>query len=92
MSNSEPVRRVIDQHAIGIPKESGLFPCLYVPVAARDMSALDNYVGKARKRKRSNCAASNLTDDQADFFVTPIHRGVVRNSANTVHLLTLRKN
>lgn len=38
-------RRQIDQHAIRIPQSSGLLPCLYVPVAARDTSAIERYVG-----------------------------------------------
>jgi hypothetical protein len=37
---------VIDDHAIRIPRESGLFPCLYVAVAARDQGAIETYVGK----------------------------------------------
>ncbi len=45
MRNPEAKSRVIDQHAIGIPKESGLLPCLYVPVAARDRNAIETYVG-----------------------------------------------
>jgi hypothetical protein len=46
MSDSEPFFRVIDEHAIRIPRESGLLPCLYVPVAARDRNAIERYVGK----------------------------------------------
>jgi hypothetical protein len=38
--------RPIDQHAIRIPQRSGLLPCLYVPVAARDTTAIETYVGK----------------------------------------------
>ena len=38
--------RPIDQHAIRIPQSSGLAPCLYVPVAARDMDAIATYVGR----------------------------------------------
>jgi len=39
-------RRQIDQHAIRIPQSSGLLPCLYVPVAARDTDAIERYVGR----------------------------------------------
>jgi hypothetical protein len=39
-------RRPIDQHAIRIPQSSGLLPCLYVPVAARDRNAIETYVGQ----------------------------------------------
>ncbi len=39
-------RRPIDQQAIRIPKSSGLQPCLYVPVAARDANAIETYVGR----------------------------------------------
>jgi hypothetical protein len=38
--------RPIDQHAVRIPQQSGLLPCLYIPVAARDTSAIEKYVGK----------------------------------------------
>jgi len=38
--------RPIDQHAVRIPQSSGLLPCLYVPVAARDTNAIETYVGK----------------------------------------------
>lgn len=37
--------RAIDQHAVRIPRESGLLPCLYVPIAARDVDAIERYVG-----------------------------------------------
>jgi hypothetical protein len=36
----------MDQHAIRIPQSSGLLPCLYVPVAARDTNAIETYVGR----------------------------------------------
>lgn len=39
-------RRPIDQQAIRIPQSSGLQPCLYVPVAARDTNAIETYVGR----------------------------------------------
>ena len=39
-------RRPIDEHAIRIPQSSGLLPCLYVPVAARDTKAIEKYVGR----------------------------------------------
>jgi hypothetical protein len=38
--------RPIDQHAVRIPQMSGLLPCLYVPVAARDRNAIETYVGR----------------------------------------------
>lgn len=39
-------RRAIDQHAVRIPQRSGLPPCLYVPIAARDTDAIECYVGR----------------------------------------------
>ena len=47
--------RPIDQHAVRIPQMSGLVRCLYVPIAARDTSAIETYVGKifARLAPRS---------------------------------------
>lgn len=38
--------RPIDQHAIHIPQKSGLLPCLYIPIAARDINAIETYVGR----------------------------------------------
>jgi hypothetical protein len=38
--------RPIDQHAVRIPQMSGLQPCLYIPIAARDTNAIETYVGK----------------------------------------------
>lgn len=38
--------RAIDQHAIRIPQSSGLAPCLYIPVAARNTTAIETYVGR----------------------------------------------
>src|ERR1039458_561658 len=46
MDNSQPTCRPIDQHAISIPQNSGLLPCLYIPVAARDTNAIETYVGR----------------------------------------------
>lgn len=46
MDKSEPICRPIDEHATRIPKESGLLPCLYVPIAARDKVAIETYVGR----------------------------------------------
>lgn len=39
-------RRPIDQHAVRIPQQSGLLPCLYIPIAARDTNAIEKYVGR----------------------------------------------
>ncbi|MCE9636451.1 MAG: hypothetical protein K8T90_12165 [Planctomycetes bacterium] len=38
--------RPIDPHAVHVPQRSGLPPCLYVPVAARDVRAIEAYVGR----------------------------------------------
>lgn len=40
------IQRAIDPHAIRIPQGSGLLPCLYIPIAARDTNAIETYVGK----------------------------------------------
>ena len=37
---------VIDPHAVRIPRASGLLPCLYVPIAARDENAIQTYIGR----------------------------------------------
>jgi len=39
-------RRPIDQHAVRIAQQSGLLPCLYIPIAARDTNAIEKYVGR----------------------------------------------
>lgn len=44
-ANWSRTRRTIDQHATRIPQQSGLLPCLYIPVAARNMEAIEKYVG-----------------------------------------------
>lgn len=36
---------LVDKWAIDIPKNSGLAPCLYIPIAARDRAAIERYVG-----------------------------------------------
>lgn len=46
MDKSTPAARPIDEHATRIPMRSGLLPCLYVPIAARDTLAIERYVGK----------------------------------------------
>ena len=38
--------RPIDLHAARMPWVAGFLPCLYVPIAARDSSAIEAYVGK----------------------------------------------
>ena len=38
--------RPIDRHAARMPYMAGLPPCLYIPIAARDISAIETYVGK----------------------------------------------
>ena len=38
--------RLIDQQARRIPQRSGLLPCLYIPLAARDTNAIETYVGR----------------------------------------------
>lgn len=38
--------RLIDPHAVRIPQMSGLLPCLYIPIAARDTNAIERYVGR----------------------------------------------
>lgn len=54
MNNAQPIRRPVDQHAIHIPKNSGLLPCLYIPIAARDLNAIETYVGKIVMRLTSD--------------------------------------
>lgn len=38
--------RPIDPHAVRIPQASGLLPCLYIPIAARNTNAIEKYVGR----------------------------------------------
>src|SRR5664280_2952501 len=46
MDKSTSAVRPIDEPATRIPKRSGLLPCLYVPIAARDTLAIERYVGR----------------------------------------------
>jgi hypothetical protein len=46
MNESQPILRPIDPHAVRIPMRSGLLPCLYIPIAARNLNAIETYVGK----------------------------------------------
>ena len=39
------MNRPIDPHAVRIPERSGLPVCLYLPLAARNVEAIENYVG-----------------------------------------------
>ncbi|MCE9637128.1 MAG: hypothetical protein K8T90_15595 [Planctomycetes bacterium] len=38
--------RPLDLHALDVPQRSGLPPCLFVPIAARDVGAIQTYVGR----------------------------------------------
>jgi hypothetical protein len=38
--------REIDEEAVRIPQRSGLSPCLYVAIGARDEAAIERYVGR----------------------------------------------
>ncbi len=41
--------RPIDVHGLRIPRESGLPLCLYVAIAARDLTSIEMFVGKIVK-------------------------------------------
>jgi hypothetical protein len=45
MDQPQPISRPIDPHAERIAIRSGLLPCLYVPIAARNLLAIETYVG-----------------------------------------------
>jgi hypothetical protein len=51
--------RTIDQHAICTPQQSRLPPCLYIPVGARDINAIEKHVGSRVEElaKGSPCRA-----------------------------------
>lgn len=55
-----PARRLIDQHALRIPQDSRLPPCLYVPLAARDIHAIETYVGTVVARLSRGSEAKAL--------------------------------
>jgi|SRR5579864_546347 len=50
MDKSEPICRPIDEHATRIPRESGLLPSLYIPIAARNIAAIELYVGRVTRQ------------------------------------------
>jgi len=66
LNDSERICRVIDEHAIRIPRESGLLPCLYVPVAARDERAIETYVGKITRSVAHDGSKKALLVDAYD--------------------------
>jgi hypothetical protein len=57
MNKSQPSCRPIDQHATRIPMNSGLPPCLYIPIAARDTDAIETYVGRIATELAPNSQA-----------------------------------
>jgi hypothetical protein len=57
---------VIDEHAVRIPRESGLLPCLYVPVAARDQIAIKTYVGKIMRSLAHDSSSKALLVEAHD--------------------------
>lgn len=72
--------RTIDWHAARMPYMFGLLPCLYVPIAARDISAVEAYVGKihAQLSPRSQSKAllveaheSEKPDDRLSIWSLP---------------------
>jgi hypothetical protein len=50
MNEFQPISRPIDPHAARIPMRSGLLPCLYIPIAARDTNAIETYVGRISRQ------------------------------------------
>jgi len=40
------IAREIDGQAVRVPQQSGLPPCLYIPVGARDEAAISRYIGR----------------------------------------------
>jgi hypothetical protein len=54
MSESQPIFRPIDPHAVRIPIRSGLLPCLYFPIAARNLNAIETYVGRICRQLAPN--------------------------------------
>jgi len=38
--------RPIDPYALDTPRNSGLSPCLFIPIGARDLDAIETYVGR----------------------------------------------
>jgi len=73
--------RPIDQQAIRIPQSSGLQPCLYTPVAARDTNAIETYVGKilgelaAGKRDKALLVQSHEPEKPDDRLAIWDHPG-----------------
>jgi hypothetical protein len=52
--------RPIDPHATRIPRESGLLPCLYIPLAARNINAIGTYVGRLVADLAPSCPGKAL--------------------------------
>lgn len=54
MNESQPISRPLDPHAVRIPIRSGLLPCLYIPIAARNVDAIETYVGRVLSQLAPN--------------------------------------
>lgn len=52
--------RPIDRHALRIPQSSGLLPCLYIPIAARNRDAIERYVGRILRPLASRSPSNAL--------------------------------
>jgi hypothetical protein len=63
MDESQPIPRPIDPHAVRIPMRYGLLPCLYIPIAARDMNAIETYVGRISRQLTRNSLNKALLVD-----------------------------
>jgi hypothetical protein len=54
MDQTQPISRPIDPHAARIPTRSGLLPCLFIPIATRDLPAIETYVGSICRQLAPN--------------------------------------
>ena len=60
-------KRLIDPHATEIPTKSGLTPCLFVPVAARSIYAIEKHVGKIVAHLGSRTPSNALLVEPHEF-------------------------
>ena len=60
MNNVQRSCRPTDPYAIRIPERSGLPPCLYIPIAARDTNAIEIYVGRVVRQLTSRSSGEAL--------------------------------
>ncbi len=95
--NPEPTPQAVDHHAIRVPNDSGLLPCLYVPIAARNAGAILEIPAHGKVvvtfRARDGSVGRSLVEQRRDLFDLLGYRvGARANySYNSIALRTIHR-